>query len=162
MGREVFLSIKKLLDSKKVKYNAFEHMAVTSSEHAAKIREKLFNKPWQEIMEHGAKAMIIKSKDQFYQFILPGSKKMDFKKVRGITGGQPKFASPEEVLKITDCVINSVPPFGNLFNLKVYVDKSLLEKDYITFNAGELTVSIDMKTKDWLKAVEPEISRFAT
>jgi len=161
MSHAVFNKIKKFLDNQSIEYKAFEHEPVTGSEHAAKVREKLFGKPWKQILEHGAKAMIIKSKEKFYQFILPGSKRIDFKKVKEITGGQPKFASPEEVLEVTGCVVNSVPPFGNLFNLKVYVDKSLLEKDYITFNAGELTVSIDMKTKDWQKAVQPEVREFS-
>jgi len=160
MSHAIFEKIKQFLDAKAIQYRYFEHRAVTGSEDAARVREEKWGKPWQEILEHGAKAMIIKSKDQFYQFILPGSNRMDFKKIKSLVGGQPKFATPEEVLKITDCVVNSVPPFGNLFGLRVYVDKDLLKKEYITFNAGELTVSIDMQTKDWQKAVNPIVESF--
>ncbi len=71
------------------------------------------------------------------------------------------LATPEEVQKITDCVPGSVPPFGNLFNIPVFVDPSLLANELIDFNAGETTVSILMKKEDWLKVVQPKILEFS-
>jgi len=68
--------------------------------------------------------------------------------------------SSKEIKEITDCVPGSVPPFGNLFNIPVYVDKSLLENNEIDFNAGELTVSIFMELEDWLNIVHPKIVDF--
>jgi len=160
MGREIFEKIQVFLKNKKIKYNYFEHEKITSSEHAAKIREKLIGEHWKKILSRGAKAMIIKRKDEYFQLILPGTSKIDFKKIKKIIRGQPKLARTEEVVKVTSCVPNSVPPFGNIFGLTVYVDESLLKNKFITFNAGALDISIDIKTKDWLDAVQPIIENF--
>lgn len=161
MSRAVFDKIKKLLDEHKMKYDMLEHEPVRTSQEAAEVRERLRGTPVAESMKKGAKAMIVRSEGKFYQLIISAAKKIDFSKVKKILNtSSASFASPEEVQKITDCVPGSVPPFGNLFNIPVYVDKSLLENKEIDFNAGEQTISIFMKLEDWLKIVKPEIVDF--
>ena len=54
-----------------------------------------------------------------------------------------------------------MPPFGNLFNIKVYFDKSVVENDIVAFNAGTHTKSIKMKAKDLVKVVNPVIGEFS-
>ncbi|MEM3154282.1 MAG: YbaK/EbsC family protein, partial [Candidatus Woesearchaeota archaeon] len=111
MSRAVFERIKKLLDDNKIQYVVLTHEPVYTSEQAAKMRGKGI-----EIgLKRGAKAMIFKCKDKFVQCILPANKIVDVKKLKALVGCTPKLASPEEVLKLTDCEIGSVPPFGNLF-----------------------------------------------
>lgn len=159
MGKKVFDNIEKLLRKNNIKFKVFEHEPTRTSEDAAKVREKFMNLSREEILKSGAKAMIVKSKDKYYQLVISASKKIDFKKVKNIIG-KVRFATEEEVEKITDCAPGSVPPFGNLFGLEVYVDSYLLERDNIDFNAGELTKSIFMKTKDWIKLVKPIVRDF--
>ena len=36
-----------------------------------------------------------------------------------------RFATPQEVFETTGCLPGAVPPFGKIFGLKVYVDRSL-------------------------------------
>ena len=55
----------------------------------------------------------------------------------------------------------SVPPFGSVIGLKTYVDRSLLENEEISFNAGSLTNSIKMKLKDYLNVEKPVIEDFS-
>ena len=71
------------------------------------------------------------------------------------------MANAKEVRKVSGCNIGSVPPFGNLFDLKVYFDKSVLENDIVVFNAGAHTKSIKMKSKDLIKVVNPVIGEFS-
>ncbi len=55
-------------------------------------------------------------------------------------------------------------PFGNLYNLPVYVDKRLTEQPEIVFNAGSHTETIRMKYDDFARLVKPKIvetARFA-
>ena len=161
MSRAVFEKIKQLLD--KYKYTIHEHEPVRTSQEAAIVRERLTGIPTGIHLKQGAKAMIIRSEGKFYQFILSAAKQIDFKKVKKIIGSsRAALATAEEMIKITDCVPGSVPPFGNIFNIPVYVDKSLLENDTIDFNAGEQTISILMKREDWQKIVNPTIAEFST
>lgn len=161
MSKAVFEKIKKILEENKISYDLLEHEPVRTSQQAAEVRERLRGTPVPELLKRGAKAMIVRSEGNFYQLIISASKKIDFAKVKRILNtSSASLASPEEAQKVTDCVPGSVPPFGNLFNIPVYVDKSLLENKEIDFNAGELTISIFMKLEDWLKIVKPKIVDF--
>src|SRR3989344_7272275 len=151
--KEDFEKIKNLLDENKVKYEVSEHEPVYTSDDAARVRGV--------DIRSGAKSMIIRSDGKFYNFVLSAAKKIDWKKVKKILNGESaSFASPEEVKKEIHCEVGSVPPFGNLYGLTVYCDRSLLENEYIDFNAGLHTISIRMKAKDWEKIVKPEVVEF--
>ncbi len=152
--KEDFEKIKRILDGNKIDYKIIEHEAVFTSDQAAKVRGV-------DIKE-GAKSMIIRSDGNFYNFVLSAAKKIDWKKVKMILETDSvSLATPEEVLNKMNCEIGSVPPFGNLYNLKVFCDPFLLQNEFIEFNAGLHTVSIRMKSKDWLEVVKPEINNFA-
>ena len=154
MGEKEFSRIKELLDGKQLGYKVMVHEPVHTSEEAAKIRGV--------DLKQGAKAMVLRSEGKFYQFVIAGDKKIDFKKIKRILNStSASFAMPEEVENVTGCVIGSVPPFGNLFNIPVYVDKSLLRNEVIDFNAGLRTHSLQMKLEDYLKAVNGVVEDFA-
>jgi Ala-tRNA(Pro) deacylase len=147
----VFEKIKKLLDENNIKYDVLKHEPVYTSEQAAKMR----GKGVEAGLRRGAKAMILKLKDKFIQCIVPAHKIVDLKKVKELVGCRPELASSEEVLKVTDCEIGSVPPFGNLFGIQVFADPELSEE--LDFNAGLHDTSITMKRSDWEKVVKPII-----
>jgi len=153
MSQAVFEKIKKLLDDNKIPYELLKHEPVYTSAQAAEMR----GKGMEVGMRRGAKAMIFKVDDNFIQCIVPAHKIVDDRKLKKLLNAKKvKLASAEEVLKVTDCEIGSVPPFGNLFNLQVYCDPEL--SDEIDFNAGLHDTSITMKRKDWEKLVKPIIS----
>jgi len=52
-------------------------------------------------------------------------------------------------------------PFGNLHRLPTYLDSSVLENEVVNSNAGLHTVSIQMKAKDLVKAINPVIREFS-
>jgi Ala-tRNA(Pro) deacylase len=152
MSRAVFEKINRLLDENNVQYHVLTHEPVYTSEQAAKMRGKGIELG----LKRGAKAMIFKCKDKFVQCVIPAHKIVDIKKLKTLIGCRPEMASPEEVLKVTDCEIGSVPPFGNLFNIPVYADPEL--NDELDFNAGLHDTSITMKRIDWEKIVKPIIA----
>ena len=71
------------------------------------------------------------------------------------------MTSPAEVEKNTGVIVGAVPPFGNLFNVPVYVDEALLKNQEIAFNAGLRTASVIMKASDFVALVKPTIASFA-
>jgi Ala-tRNA(Pro) deacylase len=62
---------------------------------------------------------------------------------------------------IKSCFNGAIPPFGSLFNLPTYVDKSLINQgDKISFNAGLRTKSLVIDTKDYISIENPIICEF--
>lgn len=135
-----------LLKSNNIEYLEYRHEPVRTSEEAVKTRPGIS-------LSQGAKALIVKiyPSKEFVMLVIPGNKRFDsalVKKVLNIT--ELRFATEEEVIKITDGVLpGGVPPFGNLFNIPVFVDPKLLENEKIAFNAGDKGISIIMNPKDY-------------
>ena len=55
-----------------------------------------------------------------------------------------------------------MPPFGNLYGLRVYVDTSLTRDKEIAFNAGSHLELIQLAYSDFERLVEPTSADFAT
>lgn len=151
--------IRELLKKNNISYKEFKHEPVRTSEEAQEQRPDY-------TLEQGAKALIIKlrykDRKDYAMFILPAHKRLDSKKVRSKLCCQSlSFAQSEKVVELTQGVEpGGVPPFGNLFDIDVYVDPTLGENDEIIFNAGDRSVSIAMKYRDWEEVVGPEEFRF--
>ena len=95
-------------------------------------------------------------------FVLSAAKKVDMKKVKEIIGTKSlSLASPAEVLENCYCEVGSVPPFGDMFGMEVFVDESITHQETINFNAGKHEKSIQMKSIDYLKVVTHSIKQFA-
>ncbi|MBS3116348.1 hypothetical protein J4421_02005 [Candidatus Woesearchaeota archaeon] len=149
-----FDKIIELLDKNNILYSIKNHPPTRTSEEAALHRG--------EPLKIGAKALIIKGKDQFYLTVIPADRKLDTKKLKKILQSKSlRFATEEELKELTDLVPGSVPPFGNLLNLPMLVDKTLLEEEYMAFNAGSLTTSIKMKVKDYVRLLSPQFAEFS-
>lgn len=156
----VFEKIKSLLQKDGISFEEFHHKPVRTSQEVDEVRPDY-------TLSQGAKAIIIKARFKakgkgYFMLVLPGDKRIDSKKVRKMLSSQSfSFASSDEVKEITDGVLpGGVPPFGNLFDLDVYVDPSLGEHNEIVFNAGDRSVSIVMKYEDYIRLVNPNIIDF--
>jgi Ala-tRNA(Pro) deacylase len=153
-----YSKIVELLQKNSIQYEELRHEPVRTSEEAAKIRPGM-------TLSQGAKALIIKCREKgssekfFCMVVLSGSDRFNSKKIKQILNlSDVMFASEAEVLQITDGVQpGGVPPFGNIFGIKVIVDQTLLKNDKIAFNAGDRSITIIMKSLDWLNIVHPEI-----
>lgn len=151
----VFQRLKSFLDEHKVSYEYKEHEPVMTSEEAAKARG--------EDIKIGAKAMILKCDEKFVMLVLSAAKKIDSKKVKRLLGvNSLRFATAEEVLKLTGCLPGGVPPFANLFDLDFIVDKSVIENEHMAFNAGERTKSFKMLTHNYVQLLNPRIEQFSS
>lgn len=142
------------LKEKGVEFKEIKHEATTSSEESAKARGTS--------IEQGAKALLMFADSNPVLLVLSAAKKLDngaFKKQFSFK--DLKMASAEEVEKISGVQIGGVPPFGNLFNVPVYVDETLLNENEIAFNAGSREKSIIMKSSDFKKLVNPQLGQYS-
>ena len=55
-----------------------------------------------------------------------------------------------------------MPPFGNLYDMPVYVDEGLKKDEVIAFSAGSHTELIKLAYKDFERLVKPKILKFGT
>jgi Ala-tRNA(Pro) deacylase len=60
-----------------------------------------------------------------------------------------------------ECEVGAMPPFGNLYEMDVFVAARLAEDDEIAFNAGSHTELIKMSFKDFERLVKPKVVAFS-
>jgi Ala-tRNA(Pro) deacylase len=73
-----------------------------------------------------------------------------------------RLATEDEFIsRFPECEIGAMPPFGNLFGVKVYVDPALAKDEYIYFNAGNHVQTVRLKYKDFARLVQPTVVRLA-
>ena len=142
------------LKENSVEFKEIKHITTTTSEESAKARGTT--------IEQGAKALLMMADNNPVLLVLSAAKKLDnsaFKKQFSFK--DLKMATAEEVEKISGAQIGGVPPFGNLFNVPVYVDESFLNEPEIAFNAGSKEKSIIMKSSDFKKLVNPQVGQYS-
>ncbi len=143
-----------LLRETGVAYNLVEHPAVFNSVKAAKMVGAS--------LSQGTKALILLGDGKPLMVVVSGEDKVDFQKIKKLIKVKNlALAIPEEVQKISGVEIGAVPPFGNLFNIPLYVDTKLGNEKEIFFSAGSHSVSIRMKYVDFQMVSNPIIGSFA-
>jgi Ala-tRNA(Pro) deacylase len=149
MSVSVSKRIEKILKDGGFEHEILEHEPVYTSDEAARVRGVE--------LKTGVKAMVLKTpKGGFIIGLCPGDQRLDLKTIAKLESVKKvNLAKPEDVLKITDCEIGSVPPFGHAKKLKTYMDKDVLKNEWVNFNIGEHTKSAKMRSKDLEKIVEP-------
>lgn len=136
-------------------FQIFHHTAADTSEQVAKIRG---TDP-----RIGAKALIIRSKGEFYLCVLRGTDKLDAKKLRANSGIKKfSFITQDELKENFNLEKGAVPPFGNLIpNIKeTFFEADLTTEKYFAFNIGTKTDSIQIESQIVLDIVNPKVIEF--
>jgi Ala-tRNA(Pro) deacylase len=148
----IFDQLCSLLNAAGAKFRILEHPHEGRSDAIAAIRGTA--------PEQGAKAMLCIFKDANETAVLaviPGTLKLDFKKVGAVMGRKKAtLAPPELAAQWTHCVMGAVPPFVFGDKIKLIVDPALIEKNQeIAFNAGRLDRSIVLNAEDYVRIARP-------
>ena len=95
--------------------------------------------------------------------LLPASYKVDLPRAAGALGIKHlELAEEREFMRLfPDCEVGAMPPFGNLYEMPVYVDQSLADDTNITFPAGSHEMTITISYADFARLVRPVVARFA-
>lgn len=151
----IFNQIIKFLENENVAFKHINHLPTYTSEESAKVRE--------EALEIGAKALLVKVDSEYLIFVLSAAKKLDSKKIKAfLFCSSLRFASQEELWEKTSLVPGSLPPFGEpILPFKLYVDCSIESLSQVAFNAGSLTDSLVITTKDYLNICKGALFSFS-
>ncbi|MFY0546165.1 YbaK/EbsC family protein [Brevibacillus sp. H7] len=84
-----------------------------------------------------AKSILFRTRERYGLFVAAGDVRIHTRQVKAcLGGGQPKMASPEEVLSITGFEVGAVCPFALREEVPVYIDESLRRFPVVYTAAG--------------------------
>ena len=144
--------LKKFLENHDVKYVSISHSPAYDAQRIA----ALAHIPGKEL----AKTVIVRIDDKFAMAVLPASCRVHLGHLKvAVSASHVELATETEVENLfPDCERGAMPPFGNLYDMDVYVAEQLTEDEEIAFCAGSHTEVVRMSYKDFEKLVTPKIT----
>jgi Ala-tRNA(Pro) deacylase len=146
--------LQEYLDRHHVHYEVLDHQeAYTAPEiaHTLHVSGKMF-----------AKVVMIKADQRFVMAVLPSTWKIDFARLKeALRSRRVRLATEDEFKELfPDCEIGTMPPFGSLYGVEVYVDQSLTEDEEIVFQAGTHLGAVKLRYQDFADLVHPIVAEF--
>lgn len=141
---------KDFLDSNGVKYTSIPHrpaytaMEIAESAHVSG--------------KDMAKTVIVDLDGRLAMAVLPATKHVSVERLGRSVGVRHVGIAKEGEFRFDfpDCEVGAMPPFGNLFDMEVFVDPRLAEDEEIAFNAGNHAEVVRMAYKDFERIVHPK------
>ena len=146
---EIAARLRAFLDEEGVAYEQVHHerdfTAMETAEHT--------HTPGRQF----AKAVIVRIRGELAMTVLPSSHVVDVERLAAaLEGADVGLASEEEFADLCpDCEAGAIPPFGNLYDLPVYVSPALAESERITCVAGNHAEAIRLDYRDFERLVKP-------
>lgn len=168
MNEEAFKGICELFEGHRVEYRVLNHPVCRTSAESAAARAAA-GAP--EAI--GAKAILVNmtfgdGHTEFDVLVLPGTSRVDSKSLKAQVPQLKRFrfASAEEMLSLCGVTPGCMPPFAApVFPdvPRLFVDRSLMDYEWVGFNAADLERSIVVRSQDYLLAASPAgLVSFAT
>lgn len=147
--------LRQFLDDEGIRYDVYAHPEAYTAQGVAAATHI----PGREV----AKTVIARRGDQFMMIVLSAPARVNFDVLSEELGGERIRLATEEEFRglFPDCELGAMPPFGNLYEIPVYVDEALSEDEEIAFNAGTHKEVIRMRYADFEKLVNPAHVRFS-
>lgn len=148
-------ALKKFLDRHQVRYVVIIHSpAFTAQEIAASAHI-----PGREL----AKTVMVKLDGCLAMAVLPASAQVDFTKLKELAGVMSVELASESDFKdmFPGCELGAMPPFGNLYEMDVYLERELSEDEEIAFNAGTHSELLRIPYREYHRLVRPTVGNFA-
>ena len=147
--------LKDFLSSHNIKYVTISHSPAYTAQEIAALSH-ISGKDM-------AKTVIVNIDNETVMLVLQASCGVDFDLLKKNTGADTIELASEQEFKnmFQGCETGAMPPFGNLYGMKVYVEERLTKNEEISFNAGSHTELIKMAYKDYENVVKPEVFKFA-
>jgi len=91
--------------------------------------------------------------------VMPAPYTIDFDNITLALGAEHVSLAYEHqfLMAFPDCETGAMPPFGNLFDIPVFIADALAKQETISFNAGDHHELITMKTDDLISLANPVI-----
>jgi Ala-tRNA(Pro) deacylase len=109
-----------------------------------------------------AKPVLVKVDGGFCMCVLPADRKIDFKMLKAqLNAENLTLATEEEMVDLfDDCEVGTEPPFGIIYGIDTYMDRSLEDDKYIVFQGGTHETAISMSMEEYERLAYPRIMDF--
>jgi Ala-tRNA(Pro) deacylase len=147
--------LKEFLDRNNVSYETIPHPpAYTTQEVAAAAHV-----PGREV----AKTVMVKIDGEMAMAVVEAPDQVDLERLREVTGvGSVELAEEDEFKDLfPNCEPGAMPPFGNLWDMSVFVDQRLRESEMIAFNAGTHDELMRLSYGAFERLVEPVVAQIS-
>jgi Ala-tRNA(Pro) deacylase len=143
--------LRHFLDENLVKYIVITHSKAYTSQGIAASAHISGNEL--------AKTVMLKKDGELCMAVLPASKQVNLAVFAKLTDSKDVSLASERDFKdrFPDCELGAMPPFGNLYGIRVYTDASLARDKEIAFNAGSHLELIKLAYSDFERLVKPTI-----
>ena len=143
--------LKEYLDANGVNYDVMTHRAAFTAQEVAAAQGVT---GWQV-----AKSVVLDCDGEYLLIVLQAPAKVDFDRIRDVLVSEDiRLATESEMAELFPGVeLGAESPFGNLYDIPVYVDRGLAEEREIVFNAGTHTETIRLQYEDFARLVKPRV-----
>jgi Ala-tRNA(Pro) deacylase len=109
-----------------------------------------------------AKVVIAEVDGNTVMLVLPAALRVDLLRLRAALGAKgARLAREEEFAsRFPDCEPGAMPPFGNLYGVPVYMDRSLIGQARLVFNACSHRETVALAGADYERLAQPAIIEF--
>lgn len=138
-----------------VAYRVEKHPFAITAQEAADL---------QHVPGHSfAKSVVAVADGRFVLLVLQAPHVIDFGAVEdALLVDEARLATEEEFAPLfPDCELGAMPPFAGKPGLDVYLDKGLIGRPEITFEAGSHFETVRMRTEDYVWLAQPRVLSFA-
>jgi Ala-tRNA(Pro) deacylase len=110
-----------------------------------------------------AKVVMVKADGEIVMLVLSAPERVDFRKVRGLLGAKEVSLAKEGEFAdlFADCVTGAMPPFGNLYDVPVYVNQGLAQEANIVFRVGTHSHTMKIAYADYSRLARPTLGEFS-
>jgi len=109
-----------------------------------------------------AKVVMASTDGDLIMLVLAASSVVDVAKVSEVLGQKTRLAPEGEFAPaFPDCEAGAMPPFGNLYEVPVYVDRALGRNERIVFQAGTHNVTLSVAYADFQRLARPTVADIA-
>lgn len=107
-------------------------------------------------------AVVVRAGKQRVVAVMPSRHSVDLKRFARLIGEPVRLEAADDFKWLfPDCALGAVPPFGNLYGLPTYVDRSVARNQEIVFSAGTSTDSIRLAYVTYTEIVKPLFGQFS-
>lgn len=146
--------LEQYFQEKGVKYEVTSHPEVYTAQEVAAVEHV----PGMFV----AKVVIAAIDGKMTALVLPAPHRVDIPKLKAALGAKEVRLAREEEFRalFPDCEVGAMPPFANLYDVPVVVDRAMTEDPRIVFNAGTHRETMTVPFGDFQRLVQPAVAAF--
>ncbi len=147
--------VEKLFEDENVEYEVIEHpTAYTAAEEAAATHISGYE--W-------AKTVVFFTEDgEPIMAVLSAAHHVDQERLEALVGSKLRLAEESEFAGLyPNCEPGAMPPLGNLYGQRVFVDEAIARDEKIVFNAGNHQEAVRISYSDFERLARPTVGAFA-